>query len=260
MANPNDRLGEREEQVLVLVKAVPRPSQHHGETVCCAGVTLSREWRRLYPVRFRQLKDNKFSRWQWVRYRWRPPTSDARKESRHIFEDSLRPGKLMPEDERTDFLEPLIVPSVKVAAARGDSLALIRPHEVRFRWKQKPEKRISAEKTAYESAAKQSSFFDSALAAIEPSPLEFRLSFRDEDGWHHHGCEDWETTATYWKFAARHNPNLGLKRLDQFYNRDYPAKGMVLAFGTMAKRPKTWLLLGVIRLDKPTMGSLFPRA
>jgi hypothetical protein len=42
------------------------------------------------------------------------------------------------------------------------------------------------------------------------------------------------------------------------YNEEYPDKGMALALGTMAKRPKTWLLLGVLRLDPPTpTGDLF---
>ena len=103
----------------MLVKAVPRPSRRYGETVCCAGVTLQREWRRLYPVRFRHLKENKFSRWQWVRYRWRKPTSDQRHESRHIYEDTLLAGSVMPPADRVAFLEPLIVGSVKKSKRLG---------------------------------------------------------------------------------------------------------------------------------------------
>ena len=159
-----NKKNEQTERALILVKAVPRPSQRHGETVCCAGVTLGREWRRLYPIRFRQLGENRFERWQWVQYKWRPPTSDARTESRHVFEDTLEPGSLMPERERAEFLEPLLVASVTRAAARGQSLALVRPKQVRFRWKDKPVQRINDERAAYQTAARQSSFFDKELA------------------------------------------------------------------------------------------------
>lgn len=244
--------------MLVLVKAVPHPSQRYGETVCCAGVTLDREWRRLYPIRFRQLRDNKFSRWQWVRYRWRRPTADSRRESCHVFEDTLCIEQTMPEGERAEFLEPLVVGSVKEARGRGDSLSLIRPRESKFRYKPKSPSQIDDERAKYETAARQQSFFDEELAEIDPSPYEFRLRFRDEEGWHDHRCEDWETTAAFWRLRKSHGEEAALKHLDQTYNNLYPERGMVLALGNMARRPQTWLLLGVIRLDRTSQSRLLP--
>ena len=41
-----------------------------------------------------------------------------------------------------------------------------------------------------------------------------------------------------------------LKWLDETFNERYPRDGMVFALGNMAKRPQTWQLLGVIRLDE----------
>lgn len=240
----------------MLVKAVPRPSRRYGETVCCAGVTLEREWRRLYPIRFRHLKENRFSRWQWVRYRWREPTSDRRFESRHIFEDTLLAGSTMPLGDRAPFLEPLMVGSVKEAKGRGDSFALVRPAESRFRFKAKSPQKIEAERTEYQAAVQQQSFLDDELAAIEPSPFEFRFSYRDDDGWHHHLCGDWETTAAFWKLRLSHGEEQALKHLDKMYNDEYPRKGMALALGNMARRPQTWLLLGVIRLDVSAQANL----
>ena len=124
------------EKVLVLVKAVPQPSKTHVETVCCAGVTGGRLLRRMFPVRFWQLSDgSQFARWQWVAYRHGPPKDDTRKESRRVFEDTLRPGETMPERERPGFLAPLVLDGVAAAAARGDSLALVRPVSSRFYWR-----------------------------------------------------------------------------------------------------------------------------
>jgi hypothetical protein len=41
------------------------------------------------------------------------------------------------------------------------------------------------------------------------------------------------------------------------FDTEYPAKGMVVALGNQAKRPQTWQLLGVIRLDEMAQGDLF---
>ena len=74
------------ERVLVLVKALPHVGDRHGETVCCAGVTETGEWRRQFPVHFRTLEE-KFRRWQWIDYDWRKPKDDQRPESRRVQED-----------------------------------------------------------------------------------------------------------------------------------------------------------------------------
>jgi hypothetical protein len=42
----------------------------------------------------------------------------------------------------------------------------------------------------------------------------------------------------------------------QTLNVEYPRKGMVFAIGNQAKRPQTWQLLGVIRLDDASQGEL----
>jgi hypothetical protein len=61
---------EGEAEAIILVKATPHISQKYGETVCCAGVTLTGEWLRLYPVTFRRLEDAKrFGRWDHIRFR-----------------------------------------------------------------------------------------------------------------------------------------------------------------------------------------------
>jgi hypothetical protein len=45
-------------------------------------------------------------------------------------------------------------------------------------------------------------------------------------------------------------------RAKSTFNVEYPLKGMVFAIGNQAKRPQTWQLLGVIRLDEQTQGEL----
>lgn len=244
------------EEVFVLVKALPHPSVKHGETVCCAGVTANSEWRRLFPVRFRQLKNNKFGRWDRLRYRWRKPTNDARRESRHVFEDTFEVGEPLPKRERPTLLAPLVRKSVKEAVAKGESLALVRPRDLKFTWKEKSKQQLAEERAAYEAAGQQKSLLDEALTKLEPCPFEFRVSFHDDAGKHNHTCEDWETTAAFWNLKKRNGRDYALSHLDRMYNHEYQENGMILALGNMAARPQTWLLLGITRLDDSKQGLL----
>ena len=55
------------ERVLITVKTYPVLSRKYAELVCTAGVTEAGEWRRLYPIQFRQLQDGqKYRKYQWV--------------------------------------------------------------------------------------------------------------------------------------------------------------------------------------------------
>ena len=82
--------GVKTDEVLMLVKALPHVGERHGEMVCCAGVTLDRKWRRQFPIKFRELGDEKFKRWQWIAYDWREPGSDDRRiESQRVQEGTI---------------------------------------------------------------------------------------------------------------------------------------------------------------------------
>lgn len=156
----------------------------------------------------------------------------------------------MPERERAQFLEKVIVPSCEVAAERGQSLALIRPQNTRFWWRPKSETKISAEKAAYERAASQLSIFDAELAAIQPCPFEFKFDYSTEDGIRHRAtCADWETATTYYRRSKVDRRDAALKSMEKTFNEEYLAKGMVFAMGTHSLYPKVWLLIGIIRLD-----------
>jgi len=238
-----------------LVKALPRPSKTYGETVCCAGVTSKREWKRLYPVRFRYLSvDQRFKRWEQIKFKYRIPTHDRRIESCHIFEDKIDfTGTLVPHS-RFALLDPMIVPSASATAANGASLAIIRPTDTRFVYKKKSDSAIESETRAYRDAGRQTGFLDKELAEFKPSSYRFAFSFRDGDGKHTWQCGDWETHAAFLKWRGLYSEVDALRKLSDVYNDDYPKKGFVFAIGNMARRPQTWQLLGVIRLD--TTGQL----
>lgn len=234
------------------MKALPQPSSTYGETVCCAGVTRDGKWKRLFPVRFRRLEgDAAFGRWDWVDYRHREPTSDRREESCHVFEDSISVVGKVPEREKAPLLHPLVLGSGRAAAALGQSLTLVRPKNSKFSYRRKTDADIEKDREAFRHAARQDDIFDKKLAEIEPTPYEFLFKFEDDDGTHNYRNGDWETHATFFNIRRRYSEQEALRHLCETYNETYPAKGMAFVLGNMAKRPQTWQLLGVIRLDHP---------
>jgi len=239
-------------RVTILVKALPQPSKKHGETVCCAGITPDGHWKRLYPIRYRHLSGNTaFSRWDNVTFRYRSPVHDKRAESCAVEENSIAIVGQMPPKERAKLLNPLILPSVSDAALRGQSLALIRPSDTRFFYRPKSAADIIEEKEAYAKAARQGSLLDKELESLEPTPYEFKFRFHDADGEHTYTNGDWEAHAMYYMGLLRGKTvEEVLQWMDHTFNVVYPSKGMAFAVGNMAKRPQTWQLLGVIRLDE----------
>lgn len=251
---PVDRGRDR---VLILVKALPHVGLRYGETVCCAGLTAQGDWRRQYPVNFRRLEGG-FGRWDWVEYDWRRPGGDDRRtESRRVQQESIRVVGKMPEKDRPRFLDDVIVPSCEVALERGQTLALIRPISPRFSWQLKSEKQLTAERAAYKRAASQLSMFDAELAALDPCPYAFRFDYRTSDGRTHTAtCDDWETAATFYKRSRGRGAVHALESMARTFNVDYAAKGMCFAMGTHSRFPKTWLLVGVVRVDEVHQASL----
>lgn len=217
-------------------------------------MTAEGEWKRLFPVRFRQLSgDSSFARWDWVKYRYSRPTKDNRTESCRVHEESLeRDGKLS-KAKQAALLNPHVLASINEAIARNQSLALIRPRNTRFRWIRKSAAKIHAEKTGYERAAAQTSLFDKELAALEPTPFEFRFKFED-DASHDFENGDWEAHAMFYNARKRlgMSEQEALEWMDHKFNDEYPSKGMLFAVGNQARRRHVWQLLGVLRVDPPS--------
>ena len=246
-------------RVSILVKALPQRSTKHGETVCCAGVTPDGEFKRLFPIRFRHLShEAAFKRWDWVDFKYRRPTSDRRVESCHVMEDTIVVDGKMPKKDRAPFLNRLVSGSAKEAQEAGRSLALIRPRNIRFYYKAKKPQQIAEEKRTYAEAASQGSFFDAELKALEPSPYEFRFKFDDDAGHHDYANGDWEAHAMFFNGRRREGSDqAALDWMDIMFNEVYPKRGMLFCIGNMAKRPQTWQLLGVLRVDDTRQSALF---
>jgi hypothetical protein len=219
---------------------------------------LDGQWRRQYPIHFRRLRDNQFSRWQWIEYDWiAPGAEDRRRESRRVQEDTIEVGSQMPEKERATFLAPFVMGSTAEAASKGMTLTLIRPVKTKFRVRSKNAQQIDDERKAYEEAARQKSFLDPDLKALTPCPYGFHFDWTDVDGKTHRAtCDDWETAAMFYNWERRAGTQAALDDMSALFNEKYPQKGMAFAMGTHSRYPDKWLLVGVLRLDNVQQSSL----
>lgn len=246
------------EQTIILVKAWPQPSQKYGETVCCAGVTPDGEWRRLFPIRFRHLSgEAQFSRWDVVQYRPESPRDDNRRESRRVDEPSLAVVRKMAPRAREGFFDPLFRDSIADAAELGESLTLVRPKSLKFRWRLKSDADLEGERLRRTKTMQQGSLFDQELEAIDPCPYDLSMAFEDGAGKHEMACGDWETAAAFFNLRCRYGDRRALEHLRSTYEDQYSNQGVALALGTVKKRPNQWLLLGIIRLDETSQPLLF---
>lgn len=234
-------------RVTILVKASPQPSKKHNETVCCAGLQEDGTWKRLFPIRFRHLSDDKtFKRWNLVDFDYRKPSDDSRAESCRVHEESLKvSGFVSKPTEKSSLVERALMASENEALAKGHSLTLIRPQNVSFTWKKLSLAEIESDRQKYQSQAAQLSLLDEEIAAYEPCPYKFTMHYDDEGGPHRKSCADWETSATFFNLRQSMDEEKVLRHLQSTYCEKYVKTGLVFALGNVKKRPHTWQLLGI---------------
>ena len=80
-----------EEEMVVLAKTKFTPSTKYGESMCIAGITDSGNFRRIYPIPYKDFMKTKFQKRDWIQYETREDdNSDTRKESVKIKPESIK--------------------------------------------------------------------------------------------------------------------------------------------------------------------------
>lgn len=207
------------EKILITVKTYPTLSRKYAELVCTAGVNESGEWRRIYPVCFRQLLDDqKYRKFQWIEAEIEKSYIDRRPESYQIVrEESLRilgeplttANKWL--SRREAFLDK--VPfhtdlNVMIQAAHQNklSLAVFKPSEWLGFTHEPVEREWDVKKLAnLEAQRRQLDFFKDEttlaeeLKVVKKLPYKFSYRFKDVRGKKTKlMIGDWEIGALYW--------------------------------------------------------------
>lgn len=248
---PTELQRSGEGEAVILIKAAPQAGQRHGETVCCAGISLSGEWLRLYPVSFRTLDDaQKFGRWDRIKFRWRRPTDDSRIESRRVDQDSIRIVGSLRKPVRQNLLGPLITTSLDQERANNRSLALLKAKILKFKIEKRTDEEVSVDAAKFKAFSSQPDLFKAKrLIPYRPCPYRFKFKYETDDGLREGTCQDWEIEATYFNWVRTLGEQGALSEMRRVFGEEYPAKGMLLAMGTHSQHPDTWLINGIVRLD-----------
>ncbi len=259
---PTGSLEHVDDECFVLVKAAPRASRTHGETVCIAAVDRTGAWVRLYPVSFRDLADaQRFARWDHLKFRWRRPkaSSDARDESRRVDPSSIVIVGQLSASRRNPLLNRIAVTSLKKEREEKRSLALLQPEILSFRAVRRSPEELEKQRDTYAAIEAQTGMFEAIGRIIprEPCPYNFVYRYRDDDGTHTGTCQDWETEATFFhRLREMGSEQAALDWMQKKFGEEYPQNGMALAMGTHRHRPDQWLVNGIIRMTKTAQGQL----
>jgi hypothetical protein len=253
-------------EVLVLVKAYPTPSTKYTESVCVAGLrvdTPKLEWVRLYPVQFRLLpKEQRFDKYDVIRVKVRRPTSgDTRPESFTPIIETIEKVRHIDTKhgwaERIPYIDKVKVDSMcellRRQQADGTSLGVFQPGAfTKFE--------ITATSSEWDTGRQamlgQGNLLCAApKLALEKIPFDFHFSFECDDptcNGHRMSLIDWELGAHYRRTAGRPED----ERLDlvmQRWRDDVcgPSRDVHFFAGSLAKRQKTFVLIGVFWPPRP---------
>ena len=161
------------------------------------------------------------------------------------------------EGEKASLVNRALVSSELEATEKGQSLALIRPVDIKFIWKRKTLDQIDAEKQNFALQAAQLSLLEEEIKDYAPCPFEFKMKYKDASGVHTKTCADWETSAAFFKLRNGYSESQVLEHLRNTYCEMYVSKGIVFALGNLRKRPQTWQLLGIFPAHSTLQGELF---
>jgi hypothetical protein len=247
-------------RILIVVKTYPNPSKAHGETVCCAGVDMDTgRWVRVYPITFRQLAGRQFAKYQIIECRARTPRSDKRPESVQVDLDSIQPiGEPLPAGDEGWRSRMSLLPRpdaslerIRAAQARdGTSLGMFRPKrieklliEAAKPWTERQRSHLQQQRLGLGEEATRE------LTELKQIPWSFSYRFSCDDASclkpHTLQVLDWEIAESY-RSWSRTYPDWE-ERIRQRYERELPARDLHLVVGNLAKRHRTFVIIGLVR-------------
>ena len=261
------------ERILILCKTYPSPSAKHAETSCVAGITEGGEMRRLYPVPFRLIQDQRqFKKWQWITARTERARDDARPESYKLYVDTIEceDDPIPPDHEwraRRPWIERLPVFDSFDAAEearqnRAVTLAVVRPTRIealQIKAVASPDW-SEGERAKLLQLQNQGNLFPETHEAAKdvrllkklPFNFHYRYTCNTSSGpvERRHKIVDWEAGALFWKVHRSHGEDWQAPfraKLEQ----ELPGKDLMFLMGTIHRFPDQWLIVSLIYPPKP---------
>jgi hypothetical protein len=197
MATDPPALEWQQKTALIIGRASPEPSKKHIETVCTGGITENGEVLRLYPIPLRYLeREKRYKLWTWAKFEVQKSSSDKRKESYRVRENSIEVlAEVTDRSEIFALLEKAIFPDRETLDERyhqdWTSIGVVEIELIDFYtavqtkdWeKDKPH-------------IKQFLLY-TERKPLEPLPIEMRLKFRCKNN---PNCKSHDTSLIGWQY------------------------------------------------------------
>lgn len=244
-------------KILITVKAYPNPSKKYVETVCVAGIDLEKyEWLRLYPIRFRDLEeDKKFKKYNIIEIKVFKPSDDNRPESYKVDSDSIKIIDYLKTKDKWNKRKSIVLSTVsnsmcdiiKQNKVNRKSLGVFKPADVDFYWKKSRKIDVEEIKSYYS----QLSFLEKNKIAIEHIPYDFyyKFSCHNESNCPGHDFViiDWEIKQAYrdWRYCYKDEKLLLSKIKERWLSMTSKKKDTYFYVGNMKRFPDIFMILGV---------------
>ncbi len=247
-----------EENLLILTKTYPVPSQKYRETSCIAAINENGEMRRLFPIPYRLLDgERQFARWEWIRARIAKALSDHRPESYRVDVDSIqRLARLGTEQgwaERIQWIQSHVLTSFDALETRrqltGETLGIIHPNKFYIDIRPAEHQDWTEEE---KTKLIQDGLFDSPTAKsripLRKVPFDFYYCYFSENNSSElrHKITDWEIGALYWNCQRDYEKDwekyFRQKLVEEFSQK----KDLMFLMGTIHRFPDKWLIVGVL--------------
>lgn len=254
----------RKVRAYVLVKAYPQPSVKYEETVCCAGITDDGQFVRLYPIRYRRLPpEAQFGRFDLIEFQAERPHTDARPESLHVDEQSIRilhRGDALSSRSKAELWLPHVSESLPALRNSnqdlGVSLGIVKPDTGSVRFSREQAVHSTAEDAEITQALiHQTSLIESPLRALDAPEYAFYYRYKSGGATSKGQIHDWEVQAAFVTYKRRYG-ELALDKMREAYERDIPAQSLHLILGTMRAHPRQFIIIGLLRTTQDTSAIL----
>lgn len=259
----------RTEEVLVIVKVYPSPSNKYGETVCTAGITKKSKWIRLYPIQYRDLpKSKQYDKFQWIRAKVTLSNEKLRRpESHKIDIGSIELLEKIPSksgwNERMKYISPSISKSIEDLENKKEkyntSLGIFKPNILDDFIIEKDSGEWNESQLK---VLQQQSLFNQEKTTLKKVPYKFRYKFHCNDtscNAHDMQIFDWEIAQTYWNFKRIYkSEELTLQKLkDKWLNYFFKQRESYFVVGTDWQWNKFMILTVVSPQRKTNQLDLF---
>lgn len=270
------------EKILILVKTYPTFSKTYFELVCTAGINENGEWRRIYPVPFRDLDEKEqYSKYQYVEVEIEKNNSDPRPESYKLIQSSIinslekidtkqnwqkRKDILFKNTKIFDNLEDIITRANK---ANELSLVIFKPHQIIDFVIEYTDREWSIKTLDYvQKLQQQPALFpelECEITLAKKLPYKFSYQFVDVTGKESTlMIEDWELGALYWNCLKKANGDeqIALSKVkEQYFDNFVTKKDLYLFLGTTRQfhgwAHNPFIIIGIFYPPKENQGSLF---